>query len=79
MDEWAVEHFKATSRQALLRLRVPRLELSDDVGTQDAGRSVGGSGTGIEQKGIRACTPGTPSHARELSVRWLGASVRVAL
>jgi hypothetical protein len=79
MDEWAIEHFKDMNRQALQRFRVPPLELSDDVGTVYSGRAVGGSGSGAEWKGIAAFTPGTPSHARRLSVHWLGASAQIAL
>jgi hypothetical protein len=78
MDRWAIEHFRAKSRDALRRSRVPVLDLEDDVGTEYQGHRVQ-SGGAAEIKGITAFTPGTPSHARYLVVHWLGSSLQVDL
>jgi len=78
MDDWAIEHFRSKNREALRRHRVPRLELEDNVGTEYSEHPVR-SGGAAEIKGITAFTPGTPSHAEQLTLHWLGSSLTIDL
>ncbi len=52
MDQWAVEHFRVMNREELWRLRIPRFELEDDVGTEYSHHPISGGGvTGSDIKG----------------------------
>jgi hypothetical protein len=78
MDDWAKEHFKMQNRTNLRHYRVPRFELEDDVATDYSGQPLRWGGSS-EIEGTSAFKPGTPSHASQLLLHWLGATLRIDL
>jgi hypothetical protein len=80
MDDWPVGHFRFKNRRALQRRRIRRLVLEDTVGTEYSEHPVSAKSAGVGGiKGMTAFTPGTPSHAERLIIRWLGSSMTLDL
>ena len=79
MDEWAVEHFRQMSRDALQDFRLTEIDLSDDVGTNYLPQRRTQRGDGSTLSGVTAFLPGTPSHATRLDLAWHGKHLPISI
>jgi hypothetical protein len=79
MDDWAVDHFRQMSRNALQDFRLTEFGLSDDVDTTYVPQRRTQRGDGSTLSGVTAFLPGTPSHATRLDLAWHGKLLPISL